>query len=702
MVTYGISVQPQNNKIPAGGETDAMKKKSDKQPLVRIIRGVVPTAIASGLLSPVTMGAPGDLDPSFGNMGRLDPGLPFGGPAWSVQPLSADESLFAGGYCDYYCSYYHEADVGFIGQLSDSGVLESQFSATPLQQTEIRDVALQPDGKIIAVGRQRVDTNNVFTVLRLKPDGTLDTSFANQGVLNQTSSDYALSVTLDPSGAIAVAGASHGNLIVIRLLANGTPDASFGDAGTFLGPPGNSTNILRTTGGGYRVSTNYYDTTSKCTVVGLTSAGKIDNSFGTAGIAPAPGASVTCASMVSQSDGALLLGGTQDGHGFAVRLLAGGAQDATFVASQVPVAMQMATALAVDAAGNVLIAGTAPAGVPGALVVRLQASGALDPAFGNAGSAWIDLGSNAAPIVHDMAVLADGRVLAAGGGSSAQTPAFVARLLGDAGTPGAGVVGFAPSSLTVKEKDQKATVTVRRTGGAAGAVSVAYHTGDYTGSDAPTATAGQDYTAVSGQLSWSDGDRTDKQITVPVAADAGPPELSERFVITLDTAAGGVALGTSQGVVEILGDGDPTGQFDLEVTTQAVDETAGNLAVVVDRNYYSAGATSVTVTPVAGSATSADISITPIILSWADGDTAPKTATIAITPGTSTSTKSFKVQLSNATNGAVIGPQSVQTVTITYPPPPPPPPPSGGGGGGVDWLTLAGLGLLRWLGRRAR
>jgi uncharacterized delta-60 repeat protein len=678
-------------------------EEASKRPLPRVTRGIVPTAVASGLLSPVAMGAPGDLDPGFGDMGRVTAALQFHGPAWSVQPLSADESLFGGGSCDYYCSYYDDHDFGYIGQLSGTGALESHFSAAALNITEVRDVALQPDGKVIAVGRQIFGGNNQFTVLRLNPDGTIDTSFASQGVMHRPLTTGAQAVALDPGGAIAVAGSGQGNLIVLRLLTNGTLDPSFGDGGIFLGPHNDfiATDILRTTGGGYRISTNYVDTTGECRVIGLTADGKIDNSFGTSGVAApgtSPGVSVSCTSMVAQSDGNLLLAGQQDGHGFAVRLLASGAPDTSFVAGQVPVALQAATALAVDAAGNVLVAGTPPAGVPGAVVVRLQTTGALDPLFGNAGAAGIDLDSTAAPVVHDMAVLADGRVLAAGGGRYGQP--FVVRLLGEAGTPGAGVIGVTPS-ITVKEKDQTATVTVRRTGGAAGAVSVAYHTGDYTGGDVPTATAGQDYTAVSGQLSWADGDRTDRQITVPVADDAGPVELSERFVVTLDGTASGVALGTRDGVVEILGDGDPVGQFDFQSSEATVSEVDGAVTVVVNRSYYASGATSVTLTPVAGTATAADFATAPVTLSWADGDMAPKSATFAITPDNVTeSDESFTVKLSNPTNGALIGPQSLETVTIMDSPTVSPPPSGGGGGGGLDWLTLACLSLVRWARRR--
>ena len=71
-----------------------MKKlhKSPTQIIPRIVKGVIPTtAIASGLLSQPSFAAPGDLDPTFGDMGRAS--FPLKGEAFSVQELAADESL---------------------------------------------------------------------------------------------------------------------------------------------------------------------------------------------------------------------------------------------------------------------------------------------------------------------------------------------------------------------------------------------------------------------------------------------------------------------------------------------------------------------------------------------------------------------------------------------------------------------------------
>src|SRR5579862_7314069 len=103
-----------------------MKKppKPLTQVIPRIMKGIVPTtAIASGLFSQASFGASGDLDPSFGDMGRVGSALSFQGPAWSLQALAGDETLIAGGeVCDYFCYYTSYAD-GFIGQISPDGSL---------------------------------------------------------------------------------------------------------------------------------------------------------------------------------------------------------------------------------------------------------------------------------------------------------------------------------------------------------------------------------------------------------------------------------------------------------------------------------------------------------------------------------------------------------------------------------------------------
>jgi hypothetical protein len=104
-----------NSRTRPGGpgvqETASIKSAISR--ILRHAREAAPTAtaaLASGLLCPLALGAPGDLDPSFGDVGRTELMVDFAGPAWSVEPVDEGQIIFAGGddftcYYDYYCGY---------------------------------------------------------------------------------------------------------------------------------------------------------------------------------------------------------------------------------------------------------------------------------------------------------------------------------------------------------------------------------------------------------------------------------------------------------------------------------------------------------------------------------------------------------------------------------------------------------------------
>lgn len=98
-----------------------------------------------------------------------------------------------------------------------------------------------------------------------------------------------------------------------------------------------------------------------------------------------------------------------------------------------------------------------------------------------------------------------------------------------------GVVGFISGEMPVLESDGSLSLTVRRSGGSLGAASVQYVTAN------GTATAGTDYTSVSGTLTWADGDASDRTITVSLVDDA-VSESMEAFSLVLSNPSG-VSLG---------------------------------------------------------------------------------------------------------------------------------------------------------------
>jgi uncharacterized delta-60 repeat protein len=525
-----------------------------------LARGLAPSAaVASGLVTPVAMGATGDLDPSFGDVGRL---AEFGllGGAWSLEPLEDDGALFAGGYACYGWYCYDDTDASnFVSRVSATGSIDPSYAAAQLENVQIFDVALQPaDGKAVAVGRTVINNDrevSALTIVRLERDGALDLTFGEQGIVRSPTTGFrntAQAVALDPDGGIVVAGIQAGQLIVTRLFANGTVDDSFASSGQFLGPDNRyleRIHILRTAAGNYRITANSWDS---CRVVGLTASGELDPSFGDAGLklVGGPPGSMRCKSMTAQSDGRLLFAGRMSTGAFITRLLPNGEPDPSFTPTVVADLMSDATALAVGTDDSVLVAGRGPSGVSGAVIVRLQADGELDVLFGNAGATWIDLESDwdSWPEIHDIAALPDGSAVAAGEHNFSLP--FMVRLVGGAGAGSPGVVDVETSYLPTREDSQQVTVTVRRIGGATGRISVAYQTAP---NDWDPATAGVDYADVSGRLTWEDGDMTEQAIVIPIVQDTRS-EVSELFWLVLDDVQGGAGLGTRRARVDIEDD----------------------------------------------------------------------------------------------------------------------------------------------------
>lgn len=661
------------------------------------------TGIATGLVIPLAMAAPGNLDTGFGDHGRIVLSGDFGSRAWAVEALDDGNALVAGGFADQWCTYYwgyycdYEA-TNFASEVTITGEIDPSFAAARPEDIEVRDAIRLPDGKTLLAGIRIHGSSPDFNTLvayRLGADGSLDTTFGSLGIFELPQdllpvSHDASSVAQDPDGRIVVSGSRGENLLVLRLLPDGALDASFGEGGVFIGPPHEykaRTAVARTSVGGYRVMTTGE---SQCRVVGLTAAGVMDATFGTAGIAPVEatvGEADRCRSMASQADGKLLLSGAMDSQGLATRMLVTGAPDPAFSADAVTTAMTEATAIAVDDDGRILVAGT---GEPGAMIMRLESDGTTDASFGEAGTTLIDLPSDfgSAPQIHALDVRPDGRLLAAGGDAYAGTP-FVVQLQGEGGIDSPGILGFSGPNVEATE-GADVVVKVRRTGGKSGSVSVQYATVPNNAWN-PAPIPGEDYSEVAGTLTWGDGDASEREIVVPVLADAGSPEEHEEFWIALSNPLGGAGLGKKNGLVSILADGAPAGQFAIYNSVTTDESTPAQ--VWVYRNFYDEGVVSVTVTPVANSASAGeDFDATPITLTWADGDTEPKIASIPIVDDVEAeSTEYFTVELTNPTGGAVVGPYATGGITIGL---------SdqqaanrGGGGGATGWLSVLLLGL---------
>lgn len=112
-------------------------------------------------------------------------------------------------------------------------------------------------------------------------------------------------------------------------------------------------------------------------------------------------------------------------------------------------------------------------------------------------------------------------------------------------------------------------INVTRSGGATGAVGVNYATVN------GSATAGQDYSARSGTLSWDDRSSVSRAISIPITSDS-LAEGGETFTVVLSNPTGGALLGTATATVTIVDDEPTPAGGAFKVNTYTTDDQSSH------------------------------------------------------------------------------------------------------------------------------
>jgi hypothetical protein len=283
---------------------------------------------------------------------------------------------------------------------------------------------------------------------------------------------------------------------------------------------------------------------------------------------------------------------------------------------------------------------------------------------------------------------------------------FVSRMTPDLlGAANAGTLQFSAATYTVNEGNTTAQIVVNRSGGTDGAVSVSYSTSN------GTATAGSDYTAASGTLSWANGDGAPKTIAIDIQDDA-LEEADETVMLALSNATGGATIGSQATASLTITDNDAPvpqpGSVQFSAASASVNENGGSVTLTLTRTNGADGAISVSVASGGGSAAAgADYTALSQTVSWADGDTQSKTVALSINDdSTDEPSETVIVTIANATGGATVGAPASATVTIVDDDPPPPGPVQQNvsargsyGGGAMEWWMVVVLGVLALLRR---
>jgi len=304
-----------------------------------------------------------------------------------------------------------------------------------------RDVAVQPDGKVVIAGEALTSKGNyVATVQRLNPNGTLDTTFNGTGSVTISRADYSLAVALQPDGKILVGGDAplkQGKTyvdepLIARLNPNGTLDTTFGSNGLWVSAspnypvedlavltdpahPGTVTGIVAAVGG------THFE------AVKLTPTGQLDKSFGSGGFALTNISGQALSVAADPLSGEIYLAGFAGYHdiGALAALTPKGVLDTNFSGTgyvqtastdYYDVVVQPASVNG-QSVSRILVGGETWVQSPGSgIVAAYTPTGTLDTTFGNGGSfTQAGLAGGTGAWFNSLVVEADGSIVLGGG-----------------------------------------------------------------------------------------------------------------------------------------------------------------------------------------------------------------------------------------------------------------------------------------------
>jgi uncharacterized delta-60 repeat protein len=316
------------------------------------------------LFSLSCFGQAGSLVTSFGTNGRVQTSFSSSQDYALALVIQSDGKLVAGG-----TSLFSGNQDFSLARYNTDGTLDLTFSSDGKQTTAIgtgsdiiNAMALQADGKIIAVGETVVGSTYMAAIARYNTDGTLDASFSGDGkhtVTLGTRNAYAYAVAVQPDGKILVAGYTFQpgtvDFTVFRFLSDGTLDPSFSGDG---------------------IATVDYAST-------------LDNAY----------------AMVLQPDGKILLAGNGGANFMLARLNSNGSMDTGFDGDGKVVTIftegAKLNAIALQADGKIVAVGqrsfydwVMDRTVYDGAVARYTSTGQLDATFNGTGQVTLDLGSD--------------------------------------------------------------------------------------------------------------------------------------------------------------------------------------------------------------------------------------------------------------------------------------------------------------------
>jgi uncharacterized delta-60 repeat protein len=429
---------------------------------------------------PSASAAVGDLDTSFDTDGIVTTAIGAGGDEAKSVALQSDGKIVVAGYSVNGDTY----DFAVV-RYNTNGSLDTSFdtdgkvtTAIGASNDYVNSIALQSDGKIVVAGYSVNGGNYDFTVVRYNTNGSLDTSFSEDGIVTTAigaSDDIIRSVALQSDGKIVVAGYSDNggtyDFAVARYNTNGSLDTSFSGDGIVTTAIGASDDVvfsiaLQSDGkivvAGYSYNGGTYD----FAVVRYNTNGSLDTSFDTDGkVTTAIGALDDYAlSIALQSDGKIVVAGqTYNGSKFdfaVARYNTNGSPDTSFdtdgkVTTAIGASDDYALSIALQSDGKIVVAGYSYNGSNyDFAVARYNTNGSPDTSFDADGKVTTAIGASS-DYLSSIALQSDGKIVAAGYSDNGVSYVFaLARYIASDST-----APSAPTLNSVTAGDRRVTIS---------------------------------------------------------------------------------------------------------------------------------------------------------------------------------------------------------------------------------------------------
>jgi uncharacterized delta-60 repeat protein len=331
------------------------------------------------------------------------------------------------------------AQFGLDNTFGTNGIVTTNFTSN--KDDEMKSLAVQSDGKIIAGGWTNSGANRDFALARYKTNGTLDSTFGTNGkvVQNLNKNDEIHAVLIQADGKIIGVGFAHNvnnikQAAYFRFNSNGTADLNFGYNGMTTVAASNFDNwmnaaVLQSDGkiiavGAMSTANGYQMICER-----ITTTGGVDLTYNTTGwsvVGPATTNS-EATSVLLMPNNQIVVCGTEKGTGNSnlrlVKLNNAGSVVNSFGTSGVSTASLSgfslnANAICKSSNNDIIVAGhaTDAAAKDWLMISKFDSAGALVNTFGstaNAGFSLIDANGNNG-VLFAVQEQSDKRIVAAG------------------------------------------------------------------------------------------------------------------------------------------------------------------------------------------------------------------------------------------------------------------------------------------------